>query len=242
MRNSCFQVLLVAALLASWAEAQQNGAVLDSIPQASINLSKVSLRQALSEIDTQLLEPDYVIFGVELVPSEIGEPVVDLKTARGETVRDMLAQIMHQAPGYDYSAAGPHLINVYPVQWRSDPRNLMNVEVAKVDLKDRDVEDLLHIPWSFIPEIHERFFRVVPGQPATFVGEMMRAARSPKLSLKMEKATLREVFNQAAEVTSESPPPWSRVGWLYEFRPQQTDPFRKNTWTDVPSAKGRSQR
>jgi len=219
------QILAVVMLVACSGEAQQNSAVLDSIPQFPISVSRVPLRRALSEIDSHLLEPDYAIFGLELAPSEIPEPLVDLKTSGGVTVREAIAQIMAHAPGYGYSAVGPHLIDIYPISWRNDPRNLLNMEVAKIDLKDQDVEDLLHAPWLFIPPLRERLTRrVEPGQPAGFAGELMRAARSPKLSLRMENATLREVLDKAAEIMSEAPPPWSHVGWVYEFRAEETDP------------------
>ena len=222
--------------------SQAQGDILAEILPFPIDATNVPLRDALSRIDSGLLEPRYVIFGVELAPRPVPEPLITLHVQGGARVAEVLAQIMRQAQGYAYSVVNTHLISVYSVPWQHDSRNLLNTRIEKVELSDQAVVDLLHTPWVSIAEVRQRMYETQAGRPATFAGEVARSKLGPKLSLKLENVTLRDVLNAAAETISQAPPPWSRTGWVYEFDSTGTNPFQQNHWTNLFSTKVRENR
>src|SRR6266851_5703281 len=111
---------------------------------------KLPLSQALALLGTRV-QNGYVSFGIDL--RNTPEPEVELKITEPTPLDIALTEILGQVRGYGYQPISEHVIEVYPVEERSDPADLLNLRVDNFVVKNETATNIFSKPTRFIPEL-----------------------------------------------------------------------------------------
>ncbi len=230
--------LLVPAACAGQANKAETQ-VLEQRLESETVLSKVSLTEALNEIDRHLAAPAYVVFGLEFAGPE--PRIKKLTAPAGQRLRDVLDQLVRETPGFEFKVRGNRLVHFYQKSFRAAATNPLNIKVRKFKAVDANANDILSSPWNFIPELRDRLFKIAAktGKPSGYGGHQWGSLGGPKLNVTLENVMVRDILDYTAVFLSESPEVPSRMGWLYNHAPEAQDPFNAHRWRALPSPRPR---
>jgi hypothetical protein len=197
-------------------------------------LQNVPLTRALREIGFQI-ERGYVLFGAEVQLQDGKEPNVTLDLPKGSSLQSALEQALRQIEGYKFKVEGEHLINIYPKDAESDPKDLLNTRVERFTVVDKPPSLLLATPQSYIPALHARL--TLAGQPSGTAGSVMGQVGEPRVSLELQNVTVRQILNAVTEATEQFPRKYFPLGWAYFFEPPSASSAEaKHYWRSLFSA------
>jgi len=163
--------------------------------------------------------------GLERAPSHAGEARFS-QQLRNVRVKDILDYLTQADPRYAYETVGCNLIHVYPKNAKEDPDNLLNVKIKEFEVHQYDLYKAIYHIAHLAPELRDLLQRKMRSGsvPGSSISGDMDPVR-PKISLKLKNVTVRDILNEIAgqsnKVSSgnrDFPP----VGWLYEFRVDET--------------------
>src|SRR5229473_1885663 len=123
-RNLCLSTLVIAVQAQKLENLDQQTVLSLPLFPADIVSNHVPLTQALGVVGSYV-QNGYVLFGLELHSKDGQEPIVNVNLPPKSHVDDGLRQIMGQLPGYDYEVISEHMINIYPVGAKNDPKDLL---------------------------------------------------------------------------------------------------------------------
>ncbi len=180
----------------------------------------VPLRDALSQIGLHV-QANYVVFGIELEVDKDGEPKVFLAVEENEKLQDALKRTFQQIPAYSFQVVGGHLVNVYPVGAKENPRDPLNLRVSRFDVTNVPPGNILSHPQDYIPEL-EGFFPGEKERRSSFGRGL--GDTGPGVTLHLQNVTVRQILNSISRATEEFPASYSPYGWVCQFRPDRSSP------------------
>lgn len=102
------------------------------------------------------------------------------------------------------------IINVFPKGAKQDPENLMNVKVSHLELKDVNPSEAIRRIYHLIPELRERYWKLVPpGGIPREISPLSPPRNRFFISLELHDVTVRDVLNEIALRSG-------GVCWIYE--------------------------
>jgi len=197
----------------------------------ALRLDNVPLSKALEKLGNQV-QGGYVLFGLELKLKNGREPLVKVDIPPGETVKGALGMIFYDLPDYKYESVSEHLINIYPVRAKEDPKDVLNILVPRLDIVDKQAGDILSRPKDFIPQLAERLAPPTrPGHTGGTPMSILSDVGPPTTTLHLRNVTVCQILNAASEATEEFPAKYMAYGWVYSFDPDPTLPAGgKHSW------------
>ncbi len=182
---------------------------------------QISLSKALAEIGVRV-QGGYMLFGAEIDLIDGREPTVNLNVASENTLGEALRQIFSQVPRYRYEVVSEHLINVYPVGAKDDPNDVLNAKIEHLDF-DEEPDWLIEEPQRFMPEVGPLLARRTNGPPAPpGFPSVVATGGEPKVSLRLDGVTVRQILNALSEATETYPARWFPFSWVVTFRPDDS--------------------
>ncbi len=228
----CLSTLVIAVQAQKLENLDQQAVLSLPLFLADIVSNHLPFTQALGVV-VSYVQNRYVLFA-----KDGQEPIVNVNLPPKSHVDDGLRQIMGQLPGYDYEVISEHMINIYPVGAKNDPKDLLNTPVPKFEGVDVDPGGVLTAPADFIPELAARLRPKTSAgpQPSGHGGSVFRS-NVPPITLHLKNTTVRQILNAASEATEQFPPNHQPVGWTYLFQPDSTSPTGgKHSWAFLFSA------
>jgi hypothetical protein len=166
-----------------------------------------------------------VLFAVEMIKRDSTAPAVAVRVKGAQRLRDSLDEVVRQLPGYEYELISEQLISVRPRGAKTDPTNILNTIVARVDLIDEPPGNVLGYPDDYIPELKTRM-------KGSSRPSQLSAPRRPGrgITLHLNNVTVREILNAVSEASIQQqqrpgkqgrpePPRLEPLGWTYSFDP-----------------------
>ncbi|SRR5712692_7327801 len=192
-----------------------------------LDLEKVPLTRALSSIAVRA-NKEFLVFGVEEVVENGQEPLVSAHIDGSSTVREALTQVVASVPGYTFEVVAPHLIDVFPKDARSDPSDLLNVNVSKLELVNVAPSNFLNNPARFIPELKAALTKGVPQGCSIGPGLFDKA---PVVTVHVASSTVRQDLNLVSEASIASAQNGGiAYGWIYQREKFPSKTFPAHIW------------
>ncbi len=172
---------------------------------------------------------DFVLFGLEVAPYQ-SEPKRNLtfEIDRG-TVRDVLQEIVMRDPHYTYEVVDEHLINVFPLGAKEDPKNLLNVMIKNFQITEIGCDRLIRYLDSHVRELNSAIMersRVAGQLGWGRASSQVYGIGIPKVSLSASNLTVRELLNRIAQETEQlQGQEHGPTGWIYTFRVDESVPL-----------------
>jgi hypothetical protein len=229
MRPKLIFSLVVLASLVSYGLAQERveHARLLDLPlfPTSLVRTNIPLSKALSEIGVKV-RGGYVLFGIELLLRDGKEPNVNLNLEPGSTLGTALKQVFDQLPDCRFEVVSDHLVNVFPVGAKRDPKDPLNLRLTRFDAVAAHPDHIIAKPDDLIPELRAL---LTPKRPMTSEGygyaDKPLISMGPTATFHLRNVTVRDILNAASEATEQYPAKRSPLGWVYSFSPDSKSPL-----------------
>jgi hypothetical protein len=179
-----------------------------------LTFDNAPLTSALGRIGVSLGEGEFVLFGVEVIVEDGQEPLVTARIPAGSPLNDALTQVVQAVPGYTFAAVSPHLVNVFPRIADSDPEDLLNLQVPKLELVGVSPSNFLSNPARFVPELKAALSR--GRQAGCEIGPGL-SDKAPGITISLRDLTLRQAMNRVSEasISSAQRNQGLAFGWVY---------------------------
>lgn len=162
-----------------------------------LNFDAAPLTEVLGRIGVSI-DGDAILFGVEVIVEDGREPLVSASIPGGSTLDDALAVVMHAIPGYTFHSVAPHLVNVLPLDAQTNPDDLLNVRIPKLELADVSPSNFLGNPARFIPELRGGLNggRIVGCEIGPGLSD-----KAPGITASLTNSTVRDALNRVSEIS-----------------------------------------
>lgn len=159
----------------------------------------------------------YVLFGVEVRLEGGKQPAVKLQVEPGARLGSILHALLLQLPRYQFEVVSEHLIDIYPVGAKGDPKDALNLRVPAFDVAGVKAGAILNSPERFIPELKIRLTpKPEPGKQILelYVGGYQAG---PPVTLHFRNVTVRDILNGVSKAMEETSLGSRPLGWVYSF-------------------------
>lgn len=196
----------------------------------SIRVENVNMEEALRLLRQK--GTSRILIGFEKIPHWEGEKDKKISFELiNTTVEDILNRLCEADARYAYEVVNDVLINVFPVEAKSDPNNLLNIKVRNFEVDECVLlANLVLQIGERAPELKEYLsmkaeeYARKRGRPTGNAGSILSGnSPLPKISLKLENVTVREILNAIVLYDlklyheQKRPEGWPPIGWKYEF-------------------------
>jgi len=179
---------------------------------APITFKHDPLSSALGKIGVGEAE-NFVLFGIEIEKQNGEEPKVEGEIPVGATLREALETVLGQVK-YTFEVVSPHLVNVYPIGAKSDPNDILNLQVKNLNLSNVSPSNFLSNPPRYVSSVADAVNRGKPKGCAIGLG---LSDKRPGISLQASNVTLRQAMNlvSAKSIGEAIEGKSIAFGWLY---------------------------
>ncbi len=152
--------------------------------------------------------------GLEYVNRDAVRRPLDLKL-RDSSVRDIIASLVTQVPGYQVSFSNG-IVQIYSPKARADPSNLLNAVIDNFEVKDRDAQATsVDVFTALAVKLNPRTNVV----SSTAVGSL----GSSKLTLQLQKKKVREILDTIVATNG-------AAIWVVRVPPERLSKFEGTFW------------
>jgi hypothetical protein len=221
-------VALIFTLLGACSAQTGSDPTLIRLKKVPLDFQEIPLTQVLGKIGA-LADHDFVLFGLELLLENGQEPLVSVHIDSGASLRQALIQITQSVPGYDFEVAGPHLINIFPREARSDPDDLLNMRISGLHIENTSPSNFLSNPPRYIPELKAVIIHGNPHQCSIGPG---LSDNAPGVTIQMGTSTIRQALNTVSELSISMAERTEGVafGWLYSREKSPSPKAPEHAW------------